>query len=104
MSASTVRHSGDSPAASKRPETSVLGATMVVDSSEKRRAHHPLISNGSHFTRCTLGSHTHLAPPAGVPDKSEHDAEETRVIASNRSSAHLLSNPMSPYSAIHWVA
>jgi len=65
------------------------------------KVYHPLVASCLLFMLRALGSHTSGA--AGFLDELELDAEETKVLAFDGSSAHLLSNLMSPYAAIHGV-
>jgi len=46
----------------------------------------------------------HMSGAAEFLDKLELDAEETEVLAFDGSSAHLLSNLISPYAAVRGVA
>ena len=85
-----------------RPETSVSDSPMLVDlSSNYEGAPPPDPQLLALHAVCARVAHTSGA--AEFLDELERDAEETNVLAFDGSSAHLLSNLISPYATVHGV-
>lgn len=84
----------------KGPEPHVDGAPMVVDFTSQLEQVPPpdpdLLA-----LHATCARVAHMSGAAEFFDRLQWDAEETKVLAFNGSSADLLSNLVSPYAVIH---
>jgi len=85
------------------PKPHIDGAPMVVEFNSKHKEAPPpdpqLLA-----LHATCARVAHMSGAAEFFNKLEWDAEETRVLAFDGSSAHLLTNLISPFAVIRGVA
>jgi hypothetical protein len=85
------------------PKPHIDGAPMVVKFTSKYEEA-PLPEPRLLALHATCARVAHMSGAAEFLDQLRWDAEETRVLAFDGSSARLLSDLMSPFSVVHGVA